>query len=275
MAYPTIDAPYGYKPVNLIGGQVFTGSTRMYPIAYNYAVSLFTGDPVTLNAGYTVIATLPVSTTNTVVGVFAGCSYTDPATKQKRFSQYYPANTLAGDIVAYVVDDPTAIFRCAVTAAANSLVIASAPSLIVGQNLAGNSGATVVGNVNTGNSVNGVVTANTNQAAAGFRVVGLVPDTQILTSCTYVSGTGTANIVVSGLALGQFIPLGTDMFVLNANGQLSYTGTAVGTPATVSSTTAQTLAMSGNTTASGTLVLVQSPEVLVKLNFGAHRYFVA
>ena len=32
MAYPTVDAPYGYKPINLIGGQVFSGSTRMYPI---------------------------------------------------------------------------------------------------------------------------------------------------------------------------------------------------------------------------------------------------
>jgi hypothetical protein len=25
MAYPTIDKPYGLKPVNLIGGQVFVG----------------------------------------------------------------------------------------------------------------------------------------------------------------------------------------------------------------------------------------------------------
>jgi hypothetical protein len=33
MAYPIIDAPYGVKPVNLIGGQVFAGSTRNLPIA--------------------------------------------------------------------------------------------------------------------------------------------------------------------------------------------------------------------------------------------------
>jgi hypothetical protein len=25
MAYPTVDKPYGLKPVNLIGGQVFAG----------------------------------------------------------------------------------------------------------------------------------------------------------------------------------------------------------------------------------------------------------
>ena len=34
MAYPTVSAPYGLKPVNLIGGQVFAGSTRNIPIQY-------------------------------------------------------------------------------------------------------------------------------------------------------------------------------------------------------------------------------------------------
>jgi len=37
----------------------------------------------------------------------------------------------------------------------------------------------------------------------------------------------------------------------------------------------QTLTMAASTTASGTLILVQSPEVLVKITFGAHRYYVA
>ena len=34
MAYPVVDAPYGLKPINLIGGQVFAGSTRELPITY-------------------------------------------------------------------------------------------------------------------------------------------------------------------------------------------------------------------------------------------------
>jgi hypothetical protein len=28
MAYPVVNAPYGLKPINLIGGQVFAGATR-------------------------------------------------------------------------------------------------------------------------------------------------------------------------------------------------------------------------------------------------------
>ena len=35
MAYPTVDAPYGLKPVNLIGGLPFAGATRQLPIASN------------------------------------------------------------------------------------------------------------------------------------------------------------------------------------------------------------------------------------------------
>ena len=32
MAYPTISKPYGLKPINLIGGQVFAGATRKLAI---------------------------------------------------------------------------------------------------------------------------------------------------------------------------------------------------------------------------------------------------
>ena len=41
MAYPTVSAPYGLKPINLIGGQVFAGSTRELPIQYGYATNIF------------------------------------------------------------------------------------------------------------------------------------------------------------------------------------------------------------------------------------------
>lgn len=274
MPYPTIDAPYGYKPINLIGGQVFSGSTREYPITYNYGTNIFFGDPVTLASGFINIATVPINTTNTTVGIFLGCSYTDPVTKQKRFSQFYPANTLAGDIRAIVCDDPDTVFRIAVVTAAGVQTIGSMSQLVVGANAAG---STTTGSAATGNSSLAVVGATATTSNAGFRILQLVPDTQVSTSCTYSSGSGSSSIVVSGLTLNQVIPVGTDMFQLvTATGQLQWVG-AVNSSATVSSTTAQTLTMSTTTTISGatTLALVQSPEVLAKINFNVHRYYIA
>jgi hypothetical protein len=54
MAYPVIDAPYGLKPINLIGGQVFAGSTRMMEIASGYATNIFYGDLVKRVSGGTI-----------------------------------------------------------------------------------------------------------------------------------------------------------------------------------------------------------------------------
>jgi hypothetical protein len=272
MAYPTVSAPYGFEPVNLIGGQVFAGSTRNYPIAYNYGTAIYTGDFVTLSSGYAVIATTPISTTNTTVGVFMGCYYTNPTTKQRLFSQYYPANVTAGDITAIVCDDPDTVFKAAVTAAAGSTTIASATSILVGQNMAGN---TLTGSASTGNGAGAVVAAATNTSGAGFRVLGLVPDSQVSTGGTYVSGTGTTSLVVSGLPVGTVLPIGTDVFNV-VNGQLQFTGSTLTAASTVTTTGSTTLTVTASTvTVAGTVALVQSPEVLVKLNFGAHRYYVA
>ena len=276
MGYPTLDGPYGYKPVNLIGGQVFAGSTREYAVAYNYGTSIFFGDPVVITNGFVNIATLPINTTNTTVGVFMGCSYTDPVTKQKRFSQYYPANTLAGDIKAVICDDPDAVFRIAAVTAAGVTTIGSVSQLVVGQNLAG---STTTGNAATGNSTLGVVGAAANTANAGFRVLSLVPDTQVATQATYVSGSGSTSVVVSGLTVGQVLPIGTDIYQLvPATGQLQFTGASLTAAATVTTTGNTTLTVTNspaNSVTGPTLALIQTPEVLAKINFHDHRYNIA
>ena len=52
MAYPTISAPYGLKPINLIGGQVFSGSTRSLKIQYGFNTNIFYGDVVGISRGF-------------------------------------------------------------------------------------------------------------------------------------------------------------------------------------------------------------------------------
>ena len=285
MAYPIIDAPYGVKPVNLIGGQVFSGSTRNLPIAYNYGTAIYYGDLVTLgttgsNAGFVTVTNVSTSlTTKNTVGVFLGCYYTNPTTKQRQYAQYYPGNVTAGDITAIVADDPDQVFKMVAVASSSSNVISSFPSAMVGLNAVMN---TPVGSASTGNSGAGLVAANTTTAVGSggaFRILNLVPDTQITSSATFVS-TSTTSFVVSGLTVGQVIPVGTDLFQL-VNGQLQQLGVGanVATAATVSTTGNTTLTISAAVTttpsAGATIVLVQSPEVLVKLNFGVHNYYAA
>ena len=58
----------------------------------------------------------------------------------------------------------------------------------------------------------------------------------------------------------------------------SFTGSTVSTAATVSSATAQALTITAVVTAvpaGGTVALVQTPEAIVKTNFGVHRYNIA
>lgn len=272
-AYPTISAAYGFKPVNLIGGQVFSGSTRNLPIQYNYGTAIYYGDFVKLTSGYIEILANTISS-NVAVGVFLGCYYTNPTTKQRQYAQYYPGNVLAGDITAIICDDPDTVFKVAVTTGASATTIGSASSIIVGQNMAGN---TLTGSASTGNSSGAVVGSTPASSTGNFRVMNLVPDTQVSSSATYVSGTGTTTLTVAGLAVGQVIPIGTDVYNV-INGQLQFTGSSTTAATTVSSATSQALTVIASTATISTtysLALVQTPEVLVKITFGAHRYYVA
>jgi len=149
-----VSVPYGLKPINLVGGQVFAGSTRMYPIQYGYDTNIFNGDFVKVVRGSVTRAAIGATTaSNAVTGVFLGCSYTDPVTKQKRFSQYWPASTLAGDCVAYINDDPDTVYKAAVCS--SGVVMASGAYALVGTNLSAIDNAS--GNVNTGNSLNAIL----------------------------------------------------------------------------------------------------------------------
>ena len=268
MAYPSVPAAYGFKPVNLIGGQVFAGSTRNLPIAYNYGSAIYYGDFVNLSSGFINVQTAAIS--SPTVGVFLGCYYTNPTTKQRQYSQYYPGSVTAGDITAIVGDDPDQVFKVAVTAAAGSTTIASASALNVGINMAGN---TLTGSASTGNSSGAVVALAT--TSGNFRVLNLVPDTQITSPATYSSGTGTTSLVVTGLTVGQVLPIGTDVWQL-VNGNLQFTGSTLTAATTVTTTGSTTLTVTASTaTVAGSLALVQTPEVLVKITFGSHRYYVA
>jgi len=115
MAYPTVDKPYGLKPINLIGGQVFAGSTRQRRIASS-ASSIGYGDPVEFDTDGTVKVTTATTTAPTggFAGVFLGCNFVSSVTGQPTYSQSWISGTAVKSgtyIIAYVADDPDTLFK--------------------------------------------------------------------------------------------------------------------------------------------------------------------
>jgi hypothetical protein len=177
MAYPSVTSPYGLVPINLIGGQVFAGSTRLLPIATNSSTAIFYGDVVELLAGGTVGKETGTDSA-TPVGVFLGCTYTDP-TFGKTFRQFYPGTTNITDIQAYVLDDPDALFKVAVCAGTDSNTVSFVTQAAVGSNLKLANGANNAGSTITGNSKVGVDSTEGTTSSWPIRVVDVVPETAL------------------------------------------------------------------------------------------------
>jgi len=272
MAYPVVSAPYGLKPINLLGGQVFAGSTRMYPIIYGYATDIFYGDFVVLSRGRLQRASVSTgSSLNQTVGIFLGCTYTNPVTKQKQFAQYWPAGTLAGDCQAYISDDPDAVFKAVVCNTGTT--VASGAMAMIGTNL---SAINNTGSTNTGNSANAVLAPSATPVTTTLplRMVGLVMDTSVALGTATYSSISTATVTCS--ALPYALPVGTDVSSLAANGQLIASGSFVATAASAGATSfVLDQAPATAFVASSTLVFTQYPEILVKLNQGLHGYYSA
>ena len=172
MAYPTVSAPYGLVPVKMVSGTPYAGVTRQYTIASGYGTNIVTGDAVKLVTAGTVERDT-ADAAMTPIGVFMGCTYTDPNSKQKLFSQYWPASTVASDAKAYVVDATDVLFKVAVVSSGTTIGDLADTDL----------GANVAGVDNTGDTINGNskiaisdTTATTNTLP--FRIVELVEETK-------------------------------------------------------------------------------------------------
>lgn len=269
MAYPTIDKPYGLKPINLIGGAPFAGATIQLPIQYGDPVSIFYGDIVKITQGF--ISRISVSTGSGgagMIGVFLGCTFTNPATGQKQYQQSWPGGTLSGDAMAYVSDDPNAIYKAVVCSA--TTVVASGSWANVGQNYQ------MINNTPTntvpGNSANALLfSATLVTATFPMRVVGVAQDTATAISATGSSSSTT--ITLTGGGLPSAIVVGTDVSYVAANGQIIHTGSFVTAAAAAAATSitinvaTSSLGLSATAIpAASTIIFTQFPEMLVKFN---------
>ena len=177
MAYPTVSAPYGLIPINLIGGQVFAGATRYRRIASAYATAIFYGDLVKLTTDGTIVLADETATgpSTGFAGVFLGCTYTDPTSSQVRYQQYYPGGITppTGTFInAIIADDPDTLFKVAVVS--GTTVVTGIQYSAIGENadLVQNVGSTITGNSKV--AIN--ATTGTDQTKP-IRIVDVVQDT--------------------------------------------------------------------------------------------------
>ena len=184
MAYPTIDKPYGFKPIQRYDGIPYAGATLQYPIASTYNTAIYNGASVKLVAGGT-IELSGATTTGTIIGVVTGFQYTN-SSGQTVQAQYYPGTSVT-NAIAYVVVDASASFKVSVTTSGAATVVTYANATILGANVAEIQNGT--GSTTTGDAQSSIVKpADTAGAATTlpWRVVGLVPDTAYYVSTTLV-----------------------------------------------------------------------------------------
>ena len=169
MAYPTVSAPYGFKPINRIDGMPYAGATRLIPIAGTYNTAIFAGDMVqTVAAGTCEKFTGTVS--GLTVGVCVGVQYVN-SLGQFTPAQYYPGTSVTSAF-AIVVDDPMAAFKVAVTSGG---AVTAEDRTVVGSNMAVVQGA---GDTATGDSGQSVLAgSDVVTATVPVRVIDVVTDT--------------------------------------------------------------------------------------------------
>lgn len=180
MAYPTVSAPYGLDPINRFDGIPYAGATQQLPIASTYNTAIYNGDVVLVNGGYIKKSAVTSDSTtdkanNATYGVFMGVQYVNTQ-GQTVEAQYYPGNAAATSAIAYVVMDPAAEFKVAVTYAGNS-TISSTTLAAVGTNAALIQGTGSATTGNSGVSLAAPAAGAGNAAALPVRIVAVVPET--------------------------------------------------------------------------------------------------
>ena len=138
----SVATPFGASTNGTIVGAAFTNKVTHYKIKNAYGTSIFYGDFVKWGDDNpnTTVQKDTGTTSLTPIGVFLGCAYTDPNTKQFTPNQMFTASIAADDIVAYVCTDPFVIMQMQCDGAAdqddlgkNCAVVQTAGSTAIGR----------------------------------------------------------------------------------------------------------------------------------------------
>lgn len=171
------DAAFGLKPVGKLGSNVNSEGTTEYSIASGASGNIFSGDPVKMaNTGTILVA----AAGDQLLGVFRGCRYTN-SSGEVIYSAYWPDGTVSSDAVAFVVDDPNALFE--VQSAATGSVV---------QTVVGNNADIIYASGSTADGQSSVEISGTTAAtSAQLRIVGFSGDPE---NNTLGTGSQSANV---------------------------------------------------------------------------------
>jgi hypothetical protein len=162
-----IQAPYGFRHIGFLGGYAPNFANASKLVSASNGTAIYAGDPVTqLNTGY--IAKSTAGTTQ-IHGIFIGCEYFSTSRGYTWRSPYWPGSDATGDVTAWVIHHPEALFQVQAGGAATAIALSN-----VGNNA--NFGA------GTGNTATGQSGAYLDQTTVNttstlpFRIIGLVTD---------------------------------------------------------------------------------------------------
>ena len=171
------NAAFGLRPLGKLCSNVNSEGVTEYKIASGASGNIFSGDPVKMtNAGTILVA----AAGDQLLGVFRGCKFTN-SSGEVIFSAHWPNGTVTSDAVAFVVDDPNALFE--VESAATGSVV---------QTVVGNNADIVYASGSTTDGQSGVTISGTTAAtSAQLRIVGISNDPE---NNTLGTGSQSANV---------------------------------------------------------------------------------
>lgn len=167
MAYPTVSKPYGFQPINRIGGNPYAGSTRLIPVDSG---AMFDGDLVELLSSGKCKVVADGTAAPQALGVCVGVQYTN-SSGQTVQAQYAPSSGVT-NVLAYVVDDPTVLFKVAVVSSGTTIATLDRSSVGRNTSVVLNPGDTV-----TGDSAQAIDDTTNTTATLPIRIIDVVPET--------------------------------------------------------------------------------------------------
>lgn len=159
-------APFGFQLAGFLDGRNGSLGQQSRLIANADSNAVYSGDPVTsLSTGY---VTRSTAGTTQIAGIFIGCTYLNTSLGRTVWSPSWPGSGATGDITAYVVTDPQAVFKVQAGGSTTAIGLADINANI---NFA-------LGSPNTTSGQSGAyvdqTTINPATTTLPFRIIGLV-----------------------------------------------------------------------------------------------------